>query len=243
MSYPPPTLIPRRSRASWARRAVFVVTLGLLLGTCTVTRFMQGTEPKKDEAAANISAPFDAPAASDAPDNVIPDSAPAIASQGGNDVAPQPAAAVPIEPSPDARQPNRWYYVDQIGDGPGAIYSRSGGGWDYAFACTAPTRTIEFIAVNVGDPGTFDKQYMKVGRVKLMMDASYSKEGRGTISTKLPARHPFFDAFTGPDKALELELLEGRKLMIAIGSDVTRVIRECRAGGAKSEDDVGAAHP
>lgn len=232
MSYPPPTLVPRRSRAALVRRLVVVVTLGLILGTCTLSRLLQGGGSKKAAAAANVAAPFDTVPAGSPTDADIPDAA---AEPAANISAVPAAAAVPAQPSPDARQPNRWYYVPQIGDGPGVIYSRSGGGWDYAFACTATTRTLEFIAVNVGDPGTFDKQYLRVGRVRLMMDATYSKDAHGTLSTRLPAKHPFFDAFTGPDRTLELGLVAGRTIMLAVGPEVTRVIRECREGGAAAE--------
>lgn len=211
MSYPPPSLIPR-SRASWTRRIVFVATLGLLLGTCTVARFTGNDDGGKVD-----QGPFSDSALPSRHDEPSPSKAP--------DAAPAPA---PAPPSIDARQPDHWYYVAQIGDGPGAIYSYNGGGWDYAFACTQATHMIEFIAVNTGDPGTFDQQYMRVGRVKLMLDASYSKEGHGTISTKLAARHPFFDAFTGPDKTIELQLLAGHKVVIPVGSEVTRLIRDCR---------------
>lgn len=212
MSYPPPSLIPRRSRASWTRRIVFVATLGLLLGTCTVARLAGNDDgDKADQGPLSDSA---LPSRHDEPPpSKAPDAAPATS---------------PAPPSLDARQPDHWYYVPQIGDGPGAIYSYSGGGWDYAFACTLATHTIEFVAVNIGDPGTFDQQYMRVGRVKLMLDASYSKEGHGTISTKLAARHPFFDAFTGTGKDIELQLLADHKVVIPVGSEVTRLIRDCR---------------
>lgn len=244
MSYPPPTLIPRKSRASGVRRAVFVGTLGLLVATCAVTRMTHSSEkadmgpladaplsPPPGSPAPKVAEAAPAPAAEPAPAPVAmaaPAAAPVVA----------PAAVVPAAPAPDARQPDHWYYVPQIGDGPGAIYSRTGGGWDYAFACTLATRTIEFIAVNTGDPGTFDRQYMRVGHARLMLDATYSKEGHGTISTKLPAKHPFFDAFVGTGKSIELELLEGKTVVIPVGSEVTRLIRDCRGNGeaAKSAD-------
>jgi hypothetical protein len=235
MSYLPPTLIPQKSRASWGRRLVFVGTLGLLVATCTVARFAGGGDkaqqgPLADPATLDAPAPADTPA-SEATTAVAP-AAPAV-------VAPDSAAS-PSAPSIDARQSDHWYYVPQIGDGPGAIYSRSGGGWDYAFACTAATHMIEFIAVNTGDPGSFDQQYMRVGRVKLMLDAAYSKDGHGTISTKLPARHPFFDAFVGTDKAIELQLLADQTMVIPVGSAVTRLLRDCRGTG-EAEKVAGAA--
>jgi hypothetical protein len=222
MSYPPPTLVPRRSRAALVRRIVVVVTLLLLVGTCAASRFLQHGESKKAIAATHVSGPFDTP-------HTEPVS-----------IAPSVSDA-PLQPSADARQPNHWYYVAQIGDGPGAIYSRDGGGWDYALACTLTTRTLEFIAVNVGDPGNFDKQYLKVGRVKLMMDASYSKEGHGTLSTTLAAKHPFFDAFMGPNKVLEMELTQGRKTVLAAGPELSRVIRECRGAEAPLAADSAEA--
>jgi hypothetical protein len=246
MSYPPPTLVPRRSRAALVRRIVAVVTLLLLVGTCTASRFLRHGGLKKDLAAANVSGAFDTPSANNDADAV---GAPAD-ERASNSMQPPQAepvtapisvAGAPVQPSADARQPNHWYYVAQIGDGPGAIYSRDGGGWDYALACTLTTRTLEFIAVNVGDPGAFDKQYLKVGRVKLMMDASYSKEGHGTLSTTLAAKHPFFDAFTGPNRALEMELTQGRKTVLAVGPELPRVIRECRGSGASLPADSGDA--
>jgi hypothetical protein len=235
MNYLPPTLIPQKPRASWGRRLVFVGTLGLLVATCTVARFAGGGDkpqqgPLADPVPPEAPAPADTPASKTT--TAVSQSAPVAA-------APDSTAS-PAAPSIDARQSDHWYYVPQIGDGPGAIYSRSGGGWDYAFACTAATHMVEFIAVNTGDPGSFDQQYMRVGRVKLMLDATYSKEGHGTISTKLPARHPFFDAFVGTDKAIELQLLANQTMVIPVGSAVTRLIRDCRGSG-EAEKVAGAA--
>lgn len=230
MTYPPPSLVARRSRASWLRRGVLVATLALLLGTCTVSRLTRGDDIGKSDPAAHVPDPFAEPQreARDVPD------APAAAMAGNEAVAAVNVAdaAPPAQPPVDARQPNRWYYVPRLGDGPGAIFSRTGGGWDYAFACIAATRTIEFIAVNIGDPGGFDQQYMRIGRAKLMMDASYSREGQGTIITRVAATHPFFNAFAGPDPSLELQLLADRKVVIPIGAEVLRLIRDC--GGAPS---------
>jgi hypothetical protein len=238
-------LVARRSRAALMRRIVVAATLLLLIGTCTASRFLGGGGSKKHKAVEDAAGPFDAPsnAVADA------DAVGAPADEGASPAAdaprtealapPTPAGSAPVQPSADARQANRWYYVQQIGDGPGAIYSRDGGGWDYALACTLTTRTLEFIAVNVGDPGTFDKQYLKIGRIKLMMDASYSKEGHGTLSTRLAAKHPFFDAFTGPNKALEMELIQDRKIVLAIGSELPRVIRECRGTEPTAADSAG----
>lgn len=217
MRYPPPKLIRRKSRAPSVRRTVFVITLGLLVGTCTLARLTHGSESDK----AGQGPLSDPPTFS-------PSGEPSSLSIGPAETPPPVESAKAGAPSVDARLPDHWYYVPQIGDGPGAIYSRNGGGWDYAFACTLPTRTIEFIAVNTGDPGAFDQQYMRVGRVKLMLDASYSKEGHGTISTRLAARHPFFDAFVGTDKAIELQLLADHKIVIPVGTEVTRLIRDCR---------------
>jgi hypothetical protein len=246
MSYPPPTLVPRRSHAALARRIVVVVTLLLLVGTCAASRFLRHGGSKKTMATADVAGPLDTPSnavtdvdAIGAPaDEVSPNAAEAPRAQPAATV---PANGPPLQPSADARQPNRWYYVSQIGDGPGTIYSRDGGGWDYALACTLTTRSLEFIATNVGDPGAFDKQYLKIGRVKLMMDASYSKEGHGTLSTALAAKHPFFDAFTGPGKMLEMELTQGRKIVLAIGPELSRVIRECRGPEAPPPADSGEA--
>lgn len=236
MNYPPPTLIPRKSRASWGRRLVFVGTLGLLVATCTVARFAGGGDGDKAQRGPFADPAPPAPAPADAS---TPNAATVVTPLAPLAAAPADAVAPPA-PSIDARQPDHWYYVPQIGDGPGAIYSRQGGGWDYAFACTAATHMVEFIAVNTGDPGSFDQQYMRIGRVKLMLDAAYSKEGHGTISSKLPARHPFFDAFVGTGKSIELQLLANQTVVVPVGSAVTRLIRDCR-GTRETEKAAGAA--
>jgi hypothetical protein len=237
MSYPPPTLVPKTSRAAWIRRIVLVATLSLMLGTCVFTRLLHrgGKIQSASPAVADVpieSAP-EAPVAQAPAPTVQPAPADTANQVAAVDGAPpavqpaQPAGAVP-QPGGDARQPNRWYYVPQIGEGPGVIYSRDGGRWSYAFACSLANRTIEFIAVGVGDPGGFDRQYLKVGGAKLMLDAGYAKDGGGTISAKLPAKHPFFDNFLGSDKSLELQMLPGSQVITPVGPDITRVIRECR---------------
>jgi len=216
LTYPPPSVVGR-SRASWVRRAVFVVTLALLVGTCAVSRWSRQDMAKPDPAA-GMGHGFDVTRGRADP-VAIPAGLPAEAA----DVA----TPAPLQRSVDGRQPDHWYSVARLGDGPAAILSRTGGGWDYAFACTAATRTIEFIAVNVGNPAGFDQQYMRVGRTKLMMDATYAKDGGGTISTRLPASHPFFNSFASTDPSMELQLLADRKVVIPIGPEVVRLIRDC----------------
>lgn len=137
------------------------------------------------------------------------------------------SAAEPVQPAPDARQPNRWYFVDALGDGPGAIFSRTGGQWNFAFACTAATRTIEFIAVGAGAPGDFDKQSISVGKVKLMMDASYSPDAGGTIITRLPAAHPFFNVLDGR-APMEVRLHQTGGTIVPVGPEVIRLVKTCR---------------
>lgn len=244
MTYPPPTLIKRRSRAAWVRYVVLLLAVAVVLGTCTATRFMGDSKkaatpaPEESATAPVVEAPT-APetentAPAPAPEAPAPE-APAPATEApAAPVAGAPVAAAPAPPpvaaagsGVDARQANRWYYVGALGDGPGAIYSRTGGQWDYAFACALPARTIEFIAVNTGNPGTFDQQSMSVGATKLMMDGTYSKDGGGTIASKLPAKNAFFSALTN-GATLEVQLLANRKVMLPIGPDVVRLIRACR---------------
>jgi hypothetical protein len=140
------------------------------------------------------------------------------------------AAEAAAQPSVDARKANQWYYVPRLGDGPGAIYSRTGGQWNYAFACNQAARTIEIIATGTGDPAGFDQQAIDVGKTRLMMDATYARDGGGVISTVLPAKNSFFDALDG-SAPMEIQLVASRKAIVPVGADLVRLIRTCRGRG------------
>ena len=218
LGYPPPTLIVRKRTAKLGLRAfvVMVVAAGGL-GFYIVDSLIESRP---------VPPPAPAPTAremADADPSALVDTArePSIL------VDAPPADTAPAQPSVDARQPNRWYYVGRLADGPGAIYSRSGGQWNFAFACTTRTRMIEFIAVGTGSPGDFDEQSITVGKVRLMMDAGYSKEGGGTMTTTLPASHPFFKALDGT-APMEVRLHKARKTIVPVGPDVVRLIEVCR---------------
>lgn len=215
LGYPPPTLIRKRYGFRRVWTVVLSVTLALML---LVYAFSQVIT--------------DEPAA---PSVVAPAEVGATQTRDPERAAPPMTVETPIdstepvEPAPDARQPNRWYYVEALGDGPGAIYSRTGGQWNFAFACTARSKVIEFIAVGTGAPGEFDQQSISVGKVKLMMDASYSQDGGGTIITTLPAAHPFFNALDGTTP-MEVRLHASRKTIVPVGPNVIRLIKACRGG-------------
>ncbi|WP_152663931.1 hypothetical protein [Sphingomonas sp. SRS2] len=207
------------------RTVILLLTVLLVLLIYAISQFMVAEEAPAPAPAAPVA--VDATGAGDADSNAaaLPDTA-----AGQDMIVEQPIdPATPAPPTPDARQPNRWYYVNALGDGPGVIYSRTGGQWNFAFACTTRTRAIEFIAVGTGAPGDFDKQAIRVGKVKLMMDASYSQDGGGTIISVLPATHAFFNALDGT-KPMEIQLHATRKTIVPIGPAVIRLIKTCRGG-------------
>lgn len=216
IGYPPPTLVRRRPVVRRVYFAVLVAIVAAALGITVVERLGDRTIPPAPPTVAAR-----APASADIQPEALPDTATEPA------VKVETPDAVPAGPSVDARQPNQWHYVDRLADGPGALYSRNGGPWSYALACTSATRTIEIIAVGTGDPGGFDKQMISIGKVKLMMDASYAKDGGGTMITILPAAHPFFDAFDGSG-SMEVQLHADRKAIVPVGPAVIRLIRDCR---------------
>ena len=215
--YPPPTLVRKKSRGPFRFGVLFFV-LFAGLGFILVTRLLeQPSEP-----------PPPAPAAADPGGVGDADAAPAALPDSGQIIVEKPVEeGAAAAKAPDARKPNRWYFIDRLGDGPGAIYSRDGSQWNFAFACTSATRTIEFIAVGTGSPGTFVDQSISVGKVKLMMDASYSKDGGGTISTILPASHPFLKALDG-SAPMEVKLHALRKTIVPVDANVVRLIGACR---------------
>ena len=217
IGYPPPTLVRKRSGLRM-RLAVVLATVALAAGGYGVARlFLSGPKvaPAPSEAR-----PGPVTASADTPAAAMPDAAAAV-------VVEAPADAPAVDKPVDARRANAWYYVPRLGDGPGAIYSRTGGQWSYALACTSATRTIEIIAIGTGSPGGFDRQAITVGKVKLMMDASYSPDGGGTISTTLPASHAFFDALDG-SAPMTIQLHATREAVVPVGPAVVRLIRDCR---------------
>lgn len=219
--YPPPTLVRRRTRFGSARFIILFLVLFGGLGYYLVSELLDRAPPSQrpERATADVSGVADA----DAPAAAMPDAA-----EDGIIVE------QPVEPGTaeakagDARKPNQWYFVMALGDGPGAIYSRDGGEWDFALACTKQTRMIEIIAVGTGFPGSFVDQSIRVGKVRLMMDATYAKLAGGTISTTLPAAHPFFDALVG-DVPMEFHLVADRKTIVPVGPAVVRLIQDCRS--------------
>lgn len=208
--YPPPTLI-RRRRFGRMPTIVALLILALVLGTCTLGRSI-------DRVPLRRAVPDLGREQSRAPARVA---APALIVETPADTT------VAAQPSIDARKPNRWYYVARLGDGPAAIYSRDGGQWNFAFACDARTRTIEFIAVGTGSPGDFDQQALRVGKIKLLMNATYARDSGGTISMKLPAAHPFLNALDGR-MPMEIELMPTRKTIVPVDADVVRLVEACR---------------
>nr|WP_157034260.1 hypothetical protein [Sphingomonas sp. Y57] len=217
IGYPPPTLVRKRSSPR-ARLMVALMAVLLVAGGYGLAELLlsapKGVPLPSASTSGTLTATADTPAAA------MPDASNAV-------VVEAPTDAATVEQPVDARRANAWYYVPWLGDGPGAIYSRTGGQWSYAFACTSAARTIEIIAVGTGSPGSFDKQAIGVGRVKLMMDASYSSDGGGTISTTLPAGHAFFNALDG-SAPMTIQLHADRKVVVPVGPAVVRLIRDCR---------------
>lgn len=226
IGYPPPTLV--RKRSGFPKRAVTVlVAIVLIAGGYGVTRLIQSPPaPEAVERTASPPAVGAGAASADTPAAALPDAAaakPAV-------VVETPADGTIVDNPVDARRPNSWYYVARLGDGPGAIYSRTGGQWSYALACTTAAKTIEIIAVGTGSPGAFDRQAITVGKVRLLMDATYSPDGGGMISATLPARHAFFDALDG-SAPMEIQLHANRKTVVPVAPEVVRLIRDCRGRG------------
>lgn len=222
IGYPPPTLV--RKRSGFPKRAVTVlVAIILIAGGYGITRLIQ-SPPAPEPVERPVPPPMTGAgtASADTPAAALPDAAarPAV-------VVETPADGKTVDNPVDARRPNSWYYVPRLGDGPGAIYSRTGGQWSYALACTTAAKTIEIIAVGTGSPGDFDRQAITVGKVRLMMDATYSPDGGGTISTTLPASHAFFEALDG-SLPMEIQLHANRKTVVPVGPEVVRLIRDCR---------------
>ncbi len=219
--YPPPTLFRKRSRLAALRPVIIILVLLAGVGYLAMTMLLDNEPSPPPPAPVERKEVEAAPVP--AVDTVPPE-------------APQVIVEQPIEEGSatgkarDARKANQWYFVKHLGDGPGAIYSRDGGQWNFALACTTRARTIEFIAVGTGSAGTFTDQQIKVGQFKLMMDAAYSKDGGGTISTTLPASDPFFDALDG-GAPMEIQLVADRKTIVPVGPDVVRLIKACRGRG------------
>jgi len=228
IGYPPPTLV--RKRTGLTRLAIVailaVAAVAVLLGGYALSRAMWPAPAPAPNAPVAVRAPVVGIGTADMPPAALPDAGRkppvTIEAPGADDAI--------TDPPVDARRANRWYYVGRLGDGPAAIYSRTGGQWTYALACTPRTRMIEFIAVGTGSPGDFDQQSIDVGKVHLPMDASYSKDGGGTISMTLPASHGFFEALDG-SAPMEIQLVATRKTIVPVGPAVVRLIQECRGRG------------
>lgn len=227
IGYPPPTLVRKKSGFFRLRTLAILLVVGALIaGGYVVTRLLQTREaapppakPAPPQPDASVVAPVDTPAAA------LPDTAaaPPVTVE-------TPADTAKVDKPVDARVANSWYYVPRLGDGPGAIYSKTGGQWSYALACTAKTRMIEIIAVGTGSPGNFEQQAITVGKAKLLMDASYSSDGGGTISATLPAADPFFTALDG-SAPMEIQLVADRKTVVPVGPAVARLVSACRGRG------------
>jgi len=229
IGYPPPTLVRKRSGLFRLRTlTILLVGVGLAIGGYAVTRRFQTQEAAPPQAeparrpakpAPPVVAPVDTPAAA------LPDTAaaPPVTVETPDDAA-------KVDKPVDARVANSWYYVPRLGDGPGAIYSKTGGQWSYAFACTTRTKMIEIIAVGTGSPGNFEQQAIAVGTAKLLMDASYSPDGGGTISATVPAADPFFSALDGK-APMEIQLVADRKTVVPVGPAVARLVATCRGRG------------
>lgn len=220
IGYPPPTLVRRRS--AWARlRLPIAIMLVVALAAIGAALLMPPASPPSVRHA-DTSLPA-APVVRPPPVEKAAPVPPVVIDIPRPDIA---TAAKPV----DGRKANHWHYVPRLGDGPGVIYSRTGRGWDYALACTTATSTIEIIAVGTGSPGSFDRQSITAGKTKLMMDATYSPDGGGTISTRIPARHPFLGALDG-SVPMEIQLHETRKTIVPVDPEVIRLIRQCRGRG------------
>lgn len=222
IGYPPPTLVRRRSgRAKLVMLLLALMLLATVIGAWGIGRMVR-TPPARPAPRPVAAPPVQA---ADLPAAAMPDASakPVVTVE-------TPDSAGATQPSVDGRKANQWYYVGRLGDGPAAIYSRNGGQWSYAFACTPQTKMVEFIAVNTGSPGTFDKQSIVVGKTRLMMDAGYSADGGGTISTSLPAGHPFLRALNGT-APMEIQLYETRKTIVPVGPALVRLVRDCRGRG------------
>ena len=248
--YPPPTLVRRRSAKGRLAFFVAIVILAAAVGFFVVSRLTENSAPApvaQEPAAAEPkpvqlepAPPEPAPPPpnpvgdADAKAAALPDAAKAAP---GAAPAPAPVAvddatadapARPAGKARDARPANLWYYVGRLGDGPGAIYSRDGRQWNFAFACTLKTHMIEFIAVGTGSPGGFDKQSMGAGQVRLEMDGTYSKDGGGIISSKLPASHAIFTTLLGGKDPLEVQLVASHKTVLPVSPGLIRLIKTCR---------------
>jgi len=219
--YPPPVLVRKRS----AKRPLALLILVAFVVAAIIIGLLerQGTTEQTAPARAQPAPPATKFVGNaDSAAESLPDA-------GDAAVAVETALAEPVRAAnaPDGRKANLWYFVPRLADGPGAIYSRDGHQWSFALSCTTRRRTIEFIAIGTGSPGYFDKQSIKVGKVRLMMDATYSKEQGGTISTTLPAAHPFFKALDG-SAPMEVQLVAGRKIILPVGPAVTHLVDICR---------------
>lgn len=220
--YPPPTLVRKRARSARLKAVLLFLVLFAGVGYFAANMLLSSDPPKPVE---RTEIEVDGAGEADSQAALPPEAPPAE--------APQVIVEQPIEEGAaggnarDGRKANQWYFVSRLGDGPGAIYSRDGGQWNFAFACLPRTRMIEFIAVGTGSPGGFSDQVINIGSIRVDLDASYSKDGGGTIMAELPANHAFFNALDG-SLPMEVQLVADRKTIVPIGPNVVRLIRDCR---------------
>jgi hypothetical protein len=220
--YPPPTLVRKRARSARLRAVLLFLVPFAAVGYFAANLFLSSDSPAPIE---RTEIEVRQPGNADSPPAALPDAPPVE--------APQVIVEQPLEEGAvsgnagDGRRANQWYFVSRLGDGPGAIYSRDGGQWNFAFACTTRTRMIEFIAVGTGSPGGFTDQVINIGGTRVDLDASYSKDGGGTIMAELPASHALFNALDG-SLPMEVQLVADRKTIVPVGPNVVRLIKECR---------------
>jgi hypothetical protein len=115
--YPPPTLVRRRRGLARPRHLVLLAVVAVVLGTCTLGRLIGTSEQPAVQA----------PPAQDRP-------AVRAETQAGIRIVRPVEDSPRAQPSPDARKPNRWYYVARLGNGPEAIYSLTGLQWIYVLS-------------------------------------------------------------------------------------------------------------
>lgn len=230
--YPPPTLVRKKRGPGKGLLLIGFVALAVAAYFISGLIHVSGPAPQpSDTLAADRRAPAPAAAPPPAAEADEPaDAVPEAPTEPAVTVETPEAAEAAAQPSVDARKANQWYYVGRLGDGPGAIYTRTGGQWNYAFACNRAKGTIEIIATGTGDPAGFERQAIRVGATRLDMDATYSKDGGGVMSMVLPAANGFFDALDGTTP-MEIQLVADRKAIVPVGPELVRLVRICRGRG------------
>lgn len=126
------------------------------------------------------------------------------------------------------REPDHWYYAAEIGDGPAIVYSRSGGDWDYAFACDSAKHQIEFLVLGADKPPAGAPLILTLASGRLKASPNFIEGGRGALSAIMSASHPFFDALAGSREPLILSLPSGQSVTIQSSPLLGRIVRACR---------------